>query len=255
MMEQLEIAAGWLKLYVGDGMHMVLLAAALLYIILYEKEKIRRILFAGYAVLFVLLYFCPLVIFGMGKLIGSLVYWRMLWLLPTPVIIAYAMVMAWKRMAPGWKRTGLAVLFSLAICLTGQNVYLQNTPFTEAANLQMVPALAASVCTIIRDICREDESVLVAAPEELTWYIRQYDAGIGQVYGRRGGARTGGKRIRRQLLKDKIYPDILCQDAREIGCNFIVLTDKGKRVKLMEDRGFAVVGRVDNYVIYKDTTA
>ncbi len=251
-MEQLKVAAGWLKLYTAEGLHLVLLAVALLYIILYEKEKMRRVLFAGYALLFFLLYFCPLTVWGMGKLIGTLVYWRMLWLLPAPVIIAYGMVMACRRAAAGWKRTGVTVIFALAICLMGQNIYLQNTPFTEAANLQKVPAQAASVCATIRENCAPDENTMVASPEELTWYIRQYDAGIEQVYGRRDRARAGGKRIRRQLLKDKIYPDVLCRDAREIGCRYIVLTDKGKRVRLMAAQGFEVIGRVDNYVIYKD---
>lgn len=82
--------AGW---YIGSGWHYLLFAAALLFLILKRDDKENRKWLVGYTLLFAAVYICPLTArIIMKYCIGGFVYWRMFWILPTSVIVAYVAV-------------------------------------------------------------------------------------------------------------------------------------------------------------------
>lgn len=82
--------AGW---YIGSGWHYLLFAAALLFLILKHDDKENRKWLVGYTLLFAAVYICPLTArIIMKYCIGGFVYWRMFWILPTSVILAYVAV-------------------------------------------------------------------------------------------------------------------------------------------------------------------
>lgn len=250
-MEQMKMAAQWLQKYTGEGLHFLLLFAALLYILFCERDRTVRRLIAGYALVFAAVYLCPLTAGLITRMIGDDVYWRMLWLLPSPVIMAYAMVRAWERSTKRWARLALPLVFACLICLTGKNVYLQDTPYERAANPQKIPSSPAAICDIINADREEGEHALVAAPADMVGYIRQYDGSIGQVYGRREVI-AGGYGIRRVLTRSAIVSKRLCARARALGCNYLVVPRTAVSRKKMRENGFAVIGQVGSYTVFAD---
>lgn len=255
--EQWDMAVYWLLQYNDEGLHFILMFAALLYIVLSRKEKTHRKLFAGYFVIFTIVYFCPLTSYAITRAIGTLVYWRVLWLLPMPVIIAFAMVKLWDRIPKKWMRGAVLAVFGVLLVLGGQVIYIENCPYEVKSNWEKIPASPVAICDIINANRGEDEWVLLAAPEDMVPWIRVYDASIHQVNGRKGNywmPGSGGRYIVKALDDEALDYETLTQKCRRISCNYIVLPDGAGRVEGMQQYQFEVIGRVGSYIIFKDIT-
>ncbi len=250
-MAQFHISIQWLISYIGTGFHIWLLGAALLYLLLFEHEAPVRRLFLGYSAVWAVLYFCPVTPLVLGKLIGNDIYWRCIWLLPMPVIIAFAMVKAWERIQKTWQKAGLILLFVCLICITGKNVYFPDGHFEKAYNLQKVPVLTATADAIIHENLEEDEPIVMLATSNISDYIRQYDPQVRQLYGRRsavGGFRNGSIYINRPVVNTKT----VCRFAIVAKCNFIVLPKAATDSAIMSAFQYEVVGEVGEYYVWKN---
>ena len=75
--------------YMGTGMIVIWYLIALLYLWMKEKRRYMRILFIYMPVVLLVLYFNPLFAQLVYKVTGDEVYYRILWLLPITVVIAY----------------------------------------------------------------------------------------------------------------------------------------------------------------------
>lgn len=255
-MKIIKTAADWLAAYAGNGWHMALLAAALVYIILKKEEEPHRRLIAGFTGLFTAVYFCPVTAGIVMKCVGSEVYWRMMWVLPVPLIISYAAVRICSNGKSTGKRICTGVLLAVLICMTGKNVYLQDSPYEKAVNVQKIPSTPVAVCEIIRANLDEGEEAWLAAPEDIIGYVRQYDASINQTYGRRGTRRRTWKGIRKridlQLRGEEISYNKLVKKLRKSKTNFVVLGPAAGTREAMIERGFEPVGEAGAYTVYKD---
>lgn len=78
--------------YMGTGLTVVWFMLSLAYLWVNEKEQHIRILFLYMPVILLLLYFNPLFASLVYGIIGEEVYYRLLWLLPVTVVIAYTCV-------------------------------------------------------------------------------------------------------------------------------------------------------------------
>ena len=121
MRNQLKMSVGWLRDFNDEGLHFILMFLALIYIMISKKEKYHRRLFIGYSLIFTIVYFCPVTSWVITRAVGELVYWRMLWMMPLPVIIAYAAVKIWCRIDKKWQRAVSVVAFFavLVVYLSG----------------------------------------------------------------------------------------------------------------------------------------
>lgn len=256
------MSVNWLREFNDEGLHFILMFLALAYILISRKEKYHRRLFIGYSLLFTVVYFCPVTSWVITRAIGELVYWRMLWMMPLPIIIAYAGVKIWCRIEKKWQRGLSIAALAAVLVLLGQFIYLDGCPYEKRTNWEKIPESPVAICNIINaDRKSKEEWVLLAAPEDMVPYIRVYDGSIHQVYGRKGDywkPGSGGYYIVKtmnQLLRDNIEPDYekLIAKCRRISCNYIVLPDGNKRVENMEAYHFEEIGRVGNYIIFKDT--
>ncbi|MDO4632271.1 MAG: hypothetical protein Q4B01_00265 [Eubacteriales bacterium] len=240
--------------YVGSSFHMLLLLPALLYFACSKTEREKKRVLLYYTLIFLLVYFCPLTVLVLFHFIGD-TYWRMLWLLPTPVILAYAMTQAVREHKQWWLKSGLTVLFLGAIILGGKNVYLEDTPFQSSYNSEKVPQAAAVICDLIRQNRPEEERAKLAAPEDVAWYIRQIDGSIDQAYGRRIVATKENTYLRDQIHRsgeEKLNYKKLCRTLRKQNCNFVALPKGEGRVKGMKKHRFHLISSVGDYLLFRD---
>ena len=154
--------------YMGTGLTVLWFLAALIYLFLFEKRKDRRILFVYMPVLLLLLYFNPLFAGLFCSLVGSEIYFRMCWLLPVIVVLAYtAVCILEKRKGKG--QLLFAVVTVLLIVFSGKSVY-ENPLYSKAENMYHVPDSVVHLCDAIVVPGRE---VMAVFPRELLLYVRQ----------------------------------------------------------------------------------
>ena len=243
--------AGW---YIGSGWHYLLFAAALLFLILKRDDKENRKWLVGDTLLFAAVYICPLTArIIMKYCIGGFVYWRMFWILPTSVILAYVAVSV---CTAGKKKTIQAVCASLLMALiivTGKNPYVGGQAiYQKSVNMQKLPADACQISNLIADTRAEGETALAVMPEDLVGYVRQYDASIRLLYGRRSKSEKPVRKIRRQMRKEQPKIKKLIRRIRQQGVNYLVfLADEQQDAKIQRN-GFEKIGKVGGYSVYKD---
>lgn len=254
MKTALYVAIERMNWYIGDGWHYILFLAALIALILNKNEKENRKWLAGYSILFAAVYICPVTAkIIMDYCIGDLVYWRMFWLLPTSVIIAYgAAKLCIGRKGLAGQLAAMAVL-TLVIVAAGENPYVgEGAPYEKAHNLQKLPSDACQVCDVINASLEEGERAVVVAPDALLGYVRQYDASIELVYGRSSKLRKVRRRIHKQMNRETPNFRKLARLCRKEGANYLVYPADEKQNAKIERRGFVQIGKVGGYSIYKD---
>lgn len=254
MKTALHVAVERIEWYIGGGWHYILFLLALLFLIINRNEKENRKWLAGYSVLFAAVYICPLSArIIMKYCIGYLVYWRMFWILPSSVILAYAAA----RLCERWKHAGMQVLcmavLTLCIVFTGENPYVgADAPYVKAHNLQKLPTDACQVADIISGSLEEGERAVAVVPDDLNGYIRQYDASIELVYGRRSKLKKKRKKLHRQMNREEPNFRKIVKLSRKQGANYLVYPANMEQNAQIEGLGFVQAGQVGAYIVYKD---
>ena len=88
------------------------------------------------------------------------------------------------------------------IIVTGKNPYVGSQAiYQKAVNMQKLPADACQISNLIAATRTEGETALAVMPEDLVGYVRQYDASIRLLYGRRSKSEKPVRKIRRQMRK------------------------------------------------------
>ena len=177
----------------------------------------------------------------------------MFWILPTSVILAYVAVSV---CTAGKKKTVQAVCASLLMALiivTGKNPYVGSQAiYQKAVNMQKLPADACQISNLIAATRTEGETALAVMPEDLVGYVRQYDASIRLLYGRRSKSEKPVRKIRRQMRKEQPKIKKLIRRIRQQGVNYLVfLADEQQDTKIQRN-GFEKIGKVGGYSVYKD---
>lgn len=233
--------------YMGTGLTVIWFLAALIYLFLFEKRKDRRILFVYMPVLLLLLYFNPLFAGLFCRLVGSEIYFRMCWLLPVIVVLAYtAACILEKRKGKG--QLLFAVVTVLLIVFSGKSVY-ENPLYSKAENMYHVPDSVVHLCDAIVVPGRE---VMAVFPRELLLYVRQYSPYVCMPYGRE--VIEGDFNEFYELMEE----DVLDMETLEPfvngkECHYIIFSDEKEMLGEPEDYGWELFDRMDGYVIYRNT--
>lgn len=261
MKEVIQAAWETCKLFNGTGVHMVLFLAAVLLLgglCKSNKEKSHAFLLSGYTVCFFLIFFCPLTAkVIMDYCIGTEVYWRMFWILPLPIVIAYAFSLRLRTAENRWRRCLCAAGMLLVIAVTGTAVY-QPEVFVEAENPYKLPQEVIDVCDMINEDARENsiEEKKAVVVNELLPYIRQYDGSIKMPYGRDAtrGLRGKGKATKRlYALMNDPEADFksLAKYAKKKKCNYLVYYKNGFADETLRSRGYERIGETSSYFVYR----
>lgn len=237
--------------YMGTGLIVGWFLIAVIYLLLKEKRKHIRILFVYLPILLLLLFFNPLFAKVLYAFVGDEIYYRILWLMPITVVIAYAVVHIYGTLK-GRLRITFACVCGVLLMISGSYIY-SNPYFKKADNLYHIPRTVVDICDAIEVEGRE---VMAVFPAEMLQYVRQYSPVVCMPYGRE-------QTVYRWYVYDELYQvmeaeviDVsgLARLAKERLCHYIILPQEQKLQGDFSDYDYILFDTIDGYHIYQDTT-
>lgn len=232
--------------YTGTGLVFILYLIALGYLIWKEKDRGRQILILLLPVLILIVFLLPPVYQIYSTLDGSETYYRLLWMIPQTLTIAYAGVVMFRDNL----RTGLVILCAL-IVLSGSYVY-DNENILAAENRLHIPQMVLNVSDYIMNETGGERTV-AAMPIALAQYTRQYTSMIVMPFGREMLMGNYYNPVYEALEEtDPVQADALCEALEQYDCEYLVI----ETLKVLEmdgdlaDYGLTFLADVDGYSIY-----
>lgn len=242
--------------YVGSGMIGALFLSSVVYLIFGEKAPAKKLVLGIIPLVIVALFACPLFAWVIYLWLDSEIYYRILWLLPVTIVIAYAGTKLILRMQ-GAKRLVAVLGVCGVIIICGDYVY-DNPYFTVAENPYHVPDTVVKICDEIRVEGREVRAVF---PMEMLQYVRQYTPFVCMPYGRE-------MLVERWNFQSQVYdayelgwPDgiihakNLAEACRNHAVHYIIWDERRAMDGQLEDWNFALKKKIDGYTIYVDEEA
>lgn len=164
----------------GEGVfYLFFLAALLLLFVTARKEKGGKSWKKGvllfFAVLAVTIYNPLLATPVIGRLGLEDEYYRLLWLLPFTVLIAWLAVSVIERGKAWWQRGLLLVCMTVLLAIPGKSILARG--LTVAENLYKVPDELIEICDVIHEDSRGEEP-RAAMDFDLVVLMGQYDPSI-----------------------------------------------------------------------------
>ena len=233
--------------YTGAGYLTSLYLLALIYLWVSEKNSTVRSIFVYGSGILQILFFFPLFYYGYS-LLDQGTYYRILWLLPMTITIAYAGCVLLSKYPAG--SLGLGVLM---IVLCGNYVY-NSEYITVAENSYHIPDEVIEVCDMI--LPKEgEERVTGVFPDELIHFVRQYTTSIQMVYGRDYLApdwKYGDHPLREAMNREKIQAFRVVTLANKANCHYIILKRDKEIIGNLKNFNVELVGETENYKVYRN---
>lgn len=238
--------------FVGNGFFLGFYLLALGYLFFKENDKAKRCIFVYLPLLLWVVFFNPLTVWVLETFADDEIYYRMLWILPMGVTVAYAAVkllLMWN----GWKRYLLFSVMILVVALSGDYVY-DNAYFEKAENTYHVPETVVEICDTI---VVEGREVCAVFPNELLQYVRQYTPYVCMPYGREMIVDRWNLHhpLYYALQEAVIDTERLAKTAREYNCHYIILAEGREMYGSLLDEEYELVDIIDGYEIYRDKNA
>ncbi len=236
------------KAYNGTGYYCLLFIAALIYLWFAEEDRNLRLLIVIVPTVIQILFFIPYFYMAYNVLDEG-TYYRILWLLPMTLVIAYSACLA----IGTHTRVGVAAM-AVILALSGTFTYIGDT-FTVAENPYHLPDELIDLCEMVEPD-EGEERIWAAFPPSLVHYVRQYTTEIMLPFGRESMV-DSWKKLDNPLYNEYMRPvmrsDELAKQAKEYNCHYCIL-DAEKQVEGdMRSNGFELIGRTDHYLVYRNT--
>lgn len=243
--ENIEIIKNTFLEYKGTGMYIALFFVSMLYILLKEENKRNKAFFVYFPIFTLFITLNPI----FNKLVGSIftsgVYWRVYWIIPLGITIAYGAVKFISNEKEMNKKIIATIGVVLIIIISGKLVYNKEN-FKKFDNLYKIPDEVVRVTGLISADEEEYKKALVS--QNLVAYIRQIDASILLAYRREPEGYTDNKYVLTMLSGNS---EEIVKLAKANECNYIVL-DRGLVITLdLHYFGFERFAETENFVIYK----
>ena len=243
-----------LQMYSGNGSLMLLFVAALIYLWIAEKNKGIKAVLVYVSVAVYALFFCPLVAHFIIRVMNEEeIYYRILWMLPMGIVIAYAAVRFLSNIKKKWIQIVLLVLLTAFILVGGERIY-KSPQFSKVQNAYQIPDAVVHICDSIEVPGRE---VMAVFPHELVQYVRQYTAFVKMPYGYEALVERWelGHELEEEMRKDVSDAKRLASLAREEYCHFIIINQGHVLDGDLADYEYDLILQVDGYDVYQDRHA
>lgn len=236
------------KEYNGTGYYCILFIIALIFLWFTEEDKKIRALLIYTPMIIQVLFFFPYFYLLYNRLDDG-TYYRILWLLPMYVVIAYAGC----KLIGVHTKIGLALLAAILV-MSGTYVY-KSAYMSPAENEYHLPQEAVDICEMIRPE-EGRERVWAAFPTDLVHFVRQYTTTIQMPFGRDSMVESWVK-SENALYDLYIQPIIdveqLSELATEYYCNYVIM-DKEKILTggTMQEYEMKKIGETEHYDVYRN---
>ncbi len=234
--------------YWGDLLPLMVYAIAFVFLFVTEKEKNKRILLLYLTAVVLVLFFFPLFAKVIIDVMEDEIYYRILWILPVTVTVAYAGVRLVQMCKPLWGKAIAVVLLLVTLAGCGDYVY-DNPYFSVATNRFHLPDEVIVICDSISVPGREVRAVF---PSNLLSYVREYTAAVCMPYGREAVVERWNFDI---PLFDAMEEETI--DAAKLGtlayeaqCHYIILNSAKPINGDLADYTYRKVNSVGVYDIY-----
>jgi hypothetical protein len=201
------------------------------------------------------IYWCPVSAYIIAKYcIGAGAYWRMFWMLPVTILIAYVFTKLFDH-AKGWMKK--VVLFAVIIWLLvdcGSRIYHAGY-FQPAVNPYKLDQAVIDAADIIRSHAEEHglEDVGVLPADRFVTELRQYDAGIRMPYGRnmlRGrDNRKRALKIHQEMNTPEVKAKTVKKYAKKGNYSYLIYSEVVDQ-SVFETVGYTLIGHSYGYNIY-----
>lgn len=257
-----------LKNYGGVGFLLLLYVMSLIYLLVREQNKIIRSMMVYAPILLILGFLFPV----SRKLYVAILdeggtYYRVLWLLPIGVTLAYTGCTIIYRLSERFENTKkwigyVGALIGVAvIVLAGEYVY--NSPhISKAQNAYHLPQEVIDMCDVMVEKEGDIPFTFAIFPGDLVYYVRQYRTDIGLTYGRDMVEPVWGYgELNKAYMAiegaDEIHAEELIEITRSFpdesrAARFIVLRDSKPIDQPLEDLGLDFLGQYGQYKLYED---
>lgn len=213
--------------YTGSGMYMLLFFLAMVFLYIWERNKEKRAILFYYPLVALVVIYNPLIAHIVINFIDGRVFWRMFWLLPLTIVIAYATTVLIMYVQVKPKKFLVTIALIVILIIGGKFIYRAEN-YSKAQNWYKLPTETILVCDILDN--NTDGEIRVVIPAALEVSLRQYNANIKIVYG-----------VDMQSMN--YYMDAL-------NSNYIVLDKNLFFSGRLEDYGYQLIGSTDIYNIY-----
>lgn len=232
--------------YSGTGMLLLLYAASVGYLVWKERTPGKRMLLIVLPILILFVFLIPPVYELYSSLDGSETYYRLLWMIPMTLTIAYAGVLLFSENLS----TGVLVMCCL-IVLCGEYIY-DNENILDAENRLHIPQMVLDVSDFLMNETG-GERTIAAMPSALVQYVRQYNAMIVMPFGREMLMGDYYNPVYEAMEEtDPVEAKALCEALEQYDCEYLVI----ETVKVLamegslEDYDLTFLSDVDGYSIY-----
>lgn len=257
-----------LKNYGGTGFLLLLYVIALGYLIIREKNKYVRSIFVYAPMLLIFGFLFPV----SRKLYVAVLnegntYYRVLWLLPVSITLAYTGCSVIYRLGKRFEKYARWISYAGAlvgvavIMLAGEYVY-NSTHISKAENAYHLPQEVIDICDTIEANEGEISYNYATFPGDLVYYVRQYRTDIGLSYGRDMVEPVWGYGIWNEAYMaiegtDEIKAEELVEITRRFpdearASRFIVLRDSKPIDQPLDELGLTFLGQFGQYKLYED---
>lgn len=237
----------WVNEYYGNRWYLLFAIVAYIYLFFATKESRRKIVYPS-----VLLAFLVLNPILYKYVYSKIIYWRLMWLLPNTLAIAYATVLFVRKRKHIAVKVIAFVLVLAAVVWKGTNVYT-HSGMAKASNQQKVDARVQQVCD---EMLAVDETPKCIAALNLSYEIRQYCGDIELMYGRNVEGYINviddlSLRIANEMRSENPNYDYIFAQAMAKNYDFVVLEDyKTVPEDLLNQYGYQIYKNVAGYNLY-----
>ncbi len=238
----------WYQQYYADGFFLIITMVSYIYLFVYEKKVRKNFLYPVAA-----LAFCILNPILYRIVFKHIIYWRLFWLIPETVIIAYALTRLVKECSWRFEKIAILTFAFLILLVKGTNVYSKGN-FDVIQNFEKVSTPVKNVCDAMLEWEETPKCIL---PSTLFCEARQYSGNIQMAYGRNvqgfilGPVNDRQAAIYREMEAENPDYGYMLSCASGIEYNFVV-TYEQKMIpeEILKQYGLREVGNVSGYRIY-----
>jgi len=240
--------------FAGNGMYMLLFFISLIYIYISNTKNDYCALLSYYSILMLALIYNPFIAKFIMSFIDDYVYWRVFWMLPIPIVIAFSAASIIDGVPEKFERVIVTISLIAIVIISGKLIFVSEN-FTTSSNLYKLPQETIEICDILELDCSGDIRLVV--PAELETTIRQYNANIFMLYGRDGGLYSKYiESYERSMVFKLMHAEELNVEATStlmkiMNFNYLVLDRKKPLSEPMGTYGYHCIETTATYNIYR----